>query len=235
MIRREFKAFTMAEVLTVLVVLGVLAAILIPAIATTRPDQNRVMFKKAYYLTERLISEIVNDEELYVYDPLRIGFLNSDKVVVIQANGTEKDYQVGFTTSAVGGTAGSTGAKQKLCLLFADRMNVTGTPDCSTGDRTLTSTPSFITTDGIAWYFPVSEFTVKGTSGAKSLYVDVNGTKKGPNCRCTATADVTSTSDPCKGICAKPDQFLIMIESDGKMSIKNSKEKEYLQEATTTR
>ena len=49
------KAFTLAEVMVTLAVFGVLAALLLPAIANVRPNKNKVMFKKAYYVKSRLL------------------------------------------------------------------------------------------------------------------------------------------------------------------------------------
>jgi|GEM_PF-982316 len=252
------KAFTMAEVLMVLAVLGVIAAILIPSIASMKPDQNRVMFKKAYYQTERIIAEIVNDEELYTSDGSNIGFPQMHAVQTLNAAGNmiNRTFENPRPSNAGGAadmlTAGdssdtSAAAGRKLCLLFADRLNIVkdfdGTTGCNVATNALGNTgnapnPSFKTVDGVWWYFPTqtgigatggqwaytaSVTPTRTNGGIKVVRIDTNGDKR-PNCRCTAAN--------CNG-CRKPDRFEIEIRYDGKMSVPAGlKEADYLRAAS---
>lgn len=59
------KGFTLAELTIALGVVGVLAIILLPILLNTKPNEEMLKFKKAYYLTSRIVSELVNDEDLY--------------------------------------------------------------------------------------------------------------------------------------------------------------------------
>ena len=59
------KGFTLSEVMVTLGVLGVLAAILIPAITKVTPSTERVMFKKAHATLEKAVSEMIEDETNY--------------------------------------------------------------------------------------------------------------------------------------------------------------------------
>ena len=246
------KAFTMAEVLMVLAVLGIIAAILIPSIAAMKPDQNRVMFKKAYYLTERLISEIVNDEELYTSgDGSEVGFLRMGSAKIVELNGDETPRQVMEKNVwvNVGDDSNTLLQAKKLCLLFMDRLNLT-TDDANTtacgSTNNFGGNPNFKTVDGIWWYFPANNNTSSLASNAtanggrwvstssdklpeKIIRVDTNGDKR-PNCRCTSVnANNICTSSPS---CKKPDRFEIIVRSDGKMRVIGPKEIEYLRAAS---
>lgn len=176
-----------------LAVLGILASIMLPAVSNVRPNENKALFKKAYYVAERTVSELVNDESLYPEgDGAHVGLDN-----VSQVEYNEQTFS----------------GNDKFCKLFAEKVNtIDEDVSCVTGSATPTETnsPSFKTTDGIAWYMPITDF-----SSDKYITVDVNGEKK-PNCKYDSHT------------CFKPDRFEIYIEPDGKMYVKGVKEKEYL-------
>lgn len=189
----KMRGFTLAEVMITLAVLGILASIMLPAVSRVRPNENKVMFKKAYYIAERTVSELVNDENLYPEgDGTHVGL---DNISEVTYNGEK------FT------------GNDKFCKLFAEKVNtINDSVNCvsSSSNPTASNIPSFTTTDGIAWYMPITDF-----SGDKYITVDVNNEKK-PNC---SFANNT---------CINPDRFEIYIEPDGKMYVKGVKEKEYL-------
>lgn len=206
------NAFTLAETLATLAIMGVLAAILIPVISSVRPDENRVMFKKAYYVTERIISELVNDEELYPYDPALVGFRKTTPVVEngnIIANGNSK-----------------------LCTLFSRNLNTIGRAPSCNGAVAFNTVENdgggnFKTTDGIVWSFPNAPFDADGST--ITIQIDTNG-PTAPNCRNTNT-DCSAVNANCK----MPDRFDIIVASDGKMSVTGCSETEYLRTATRMR
>lgn len=96
--------FSMAELLICLGLIAALAGILIPSLGQFKPDRNKGMFKKAYLLTERIVYELVNDEDLYKSGTGVVGF---DNVETINYNGLQ------------------IGGKTKFCKLFADKLNTT--------------------------------------------------------------------------------------------------------------
>ena len=158
-----FKSgYTLAEVMIVLAVLGILASILLPAISKVRPNRDKMMFKKAYHVAERIVYELVNNDDLY---PAKDGeYKGFDNIEDANYNG---DVYSGNT---------------KFCSLFAQHVNTTADiTTCSdtavvpAGAGTYT-TPTFTTTDGIDWYMPISNF-----ADTVSVYVDINS-EKGPNC-----------------------------------------------------
>lgn len=56
------KGFTLAELMIVLAVLAVIAAVLMPTVFNSMPDENRLKFKKGYYTLKRTIDAMVNSE-----------------------------------------------------------------------------------------------------------------------------------------------------------------------------
>ena len=149
----KIKAFTLAETLLVVMIIGIVAMIMLSNLQNAIPDKNKALFKKAYSITERTIAELVNDENFYPYDPNRIGFLNTD---VVQIPGT--------TQAAEGDT--------KLCALFTNKLNLLG--EVKYEDNSC----KFETTDGMYWIMPTG---TDDFSDKKTITVDINGPDKEPN------------------------------------------------------
>lgn len=215
------NAFTLAEVIVTLTVLGILAAIMLPTVSQARPNKQKILFKKAYHTAERMVYELVNDEDIYPTGGVHYGLDNVSEVQYNLVNYGSNDT----------GDAAEVAQKSKFCKLFArkvntisDNVNCTGnnsafqTTPQSEEEDVLQNNPSFITTDGIAWYMPYSDF--KGADAehpiaTEQIYVDVNNSKV-PNCQYNAET------------CPNPDRFTINIQTDGKMFVDGIKEKEYL-------
>lgn len=62
------KAFTLAEVLVVIVILGIIAVLMTKAVRSGMPDQDRLMFKKTYTDIVRATSMLANDKLFYQQD-----------------------------------------------------------------------------------------------------------------------------------------------------------------------
>lgn len=154
---KKLKAFTLAEILIVLCVIGVLATIMLTSLSGMSPDKTKILYKKAYQVTERTVGELVNDEEFYSYDQNRIGFRNTDKV-----------YWPGSTTETFENNS-------KFCRLFARKLNTMGDLDTTTGGGC-----AFTTSDNMRWYVPFTAFT---NSKPIQITVDIDGANKGLNKR----------------------------------------------------
>ena len=61
----KLKAFTLAEVMIVLSVIGILAGILIPVANNSRPDEKVMKFKKAHATLANVIHELVTSDKYY--------------------------------------------------------------------------------------------------------------------------------------------------------------------------
>ena len=59
------RAFTLAEVMIVLTVIGILSAILIPVAWQSTPDKNVLKFKKGYNTLTSVIRELVSSDKYY--------------------------------------------------------------------------------------------------------------------------------------------------------------------------
>ncbi len=61
-----YKAFTLAEIMIVLVIIGVLSAILLPVAIHSVPDENIMKFKKGNNTLGVVIRELVNSDQYYL-------------------------------------------------------------------------------------------------------------------------------------------------------------------------
>ncbi len=179
------KAFTLAEVLITLLILGIIAALTLPAVLNTIPSKEDSMHKKISYIIEEVVGQIYDDEVMYPpkSDLFAQGFQNTQKSVV---NGI--DYE----------------GNEKFCRLFASKFNKLSNDVVCENELEETETlyaegkKSFTSTDNVDWYLPVTNFR----KGSARIMVDVNGSNP-PNC--------IEGSSKCK----RPDRFIYYIKSNG--------------------
>jgi len=213
------QGFTLSEMMVAMAVLGILLAIVIPTIVNTRPDEHKMLTKKAYYVTEQVVNSLINDELLYPDSTMNCP----------QVTGGDTCYYGFDDTSAVtynGTTYGGAGnaAKTKFPLLFAEQVNVKsltcgGTVTGDDGSTTENNACKITTSDGITFDFaynnstygkgPFNTVWTAGTAPASNkrvLLIDVNGDSS-PNCLQTDSN------------CNWPDQFRIEIQSNGRMNV----------------
>jgi prepilin-type N-terminal cleavage/methylation domain-containing protein len=132
------KGFTISELMIALAIIACIAAMLIPYIVKNRPNKEKAMFRKAYYIVERVVSELINNDELYPSD---------------------MDERQGFSYyDSENSDSNDTG--KTFCNEFAKKVNTTGDVNCDAAhilsdDNT---TPTFTTTDGVDWYFVTNNF-----------------------------------------------------------------------------
>ena len=188
--KRKF-GFTLAETLIVLCVLGVLATIMLSSLTGMMPDKSKVFYKKAYQTTERVVGELVNDENLYPYNEERIGFRNTERQLW---PGTNEAYE------------GNT----KFANLFRRKVNTSQTQstrrweECLPADNTPFTNGianRFITTDGICWGLRNADFT--GDTSSTVISIDINGAEE-PN---------TTENGPNR------DRFRIFVDYDGRVHV----------------
>lgn len=199
MFNKNFKkqnGFTLAEVLVTLTILGVIAAILIPAITKTTPNSQKVMFKKAYNILEQAIDSLINDDILYPNETNQSGF--------------------NYATDDTGDSAGD----NKFCYHLAQKLNISGAESCP-NTTTATITKFATTAEGINWYiFPgaataAGQFPITGNVYTTRIVVDVNGSKL-PNCLSDSNCATVKPAGHTCG-CAAPDTFVIGVRYDGKI------------------
>lgn len=230
MILKNKKAFTLAELMVCLLLISVLATILLPAIIQNKPNKSKVMFRKAYYIIERVVSELINDDDLYPTN--------------------EEENVMGFANTAEVTYAGKTySGASKFCNLFFEKVNTTsGEARCNSSGETPSAVPtdeetegSFMTNDGVIWYMPATKVfasedyapvedstdpstgePIPGTPGGaveQEIKLDINGISA-PNCEYSSA-------------CENPDRFTVYVRYDGKVRVEGEKEREYLMSNTT--
>ncbi|MFI3300247.1 MAG: prepilin-type N-terminal cleavage/methylation domain-containing protein [Candidatus Gastranaerophilales bacterium] len=206
------RGFTLSEVMIAITIVGILAAIITPTIMGLRPNKNKMMIKKSYYIAESVVSGLINDTSLYEdmtsyctmtpYDDCAYGFEWEDEVTY--QGETYKD-------------------DEKFQRLFAAKVNL---------NSYNTDYSEFTTSDGIKWIFddtsttgldPISDgwsqsagnSRIAPSNNERVLVVDVNGDNE-PN--------EFENGDN------KFDRYRIVIRSNGKIRIHENdvKAKEYI-------
>lgn len=157
------KGFTLGELYITMGIIGVLAAVLLPVMKSAMPDKNASMFRKAYYTTERIVSELINDDDLYPD--------NDDKDEKYLAN-TER---VKYKNELYEGNT-------KFCALFLEKLNPKENNGClknaQFGLGVAAKNVNAKTADNIEWGVRRPE---NSSGRASVISVDVNGSQK-PNC-----------------------------------------------------
>ncbi len=120
MLKNKIKAFTLAEVMVVMGIIGILAGILMPVINASRPDENVMKFKKANTTLGNVIRELVSSDQYYFE-----GDLGRRKL----AEGEEEAKYIDGTHS---------GDYSYFCETFADMLS-TKSVNCKTAKNSLTS------------------------------------------------------------------------------------------------
>lgn len=201
-------AFTFAEVLITLGIVGIIASIILASLKQHQPDRHKLLFKKAYNNIERVVTEIINDDYLYPEGTKADGsaYLGLDMI--------NNEVKINDdSTSYVG--------NKKFCNLFALKLNTISSDDINCpgtpGGNGSFGTPSFITNEGIAYYIPSTNFT-----GDTTITIDVNGDKE-PNCKYNAAS------------CPAPDKYEIIVSPDGGIHVDGDLEKSYLRSNTVVK
>ncbi len=190
---KKIYGFTLSELMIALTVLGILCATVLPAIVKTMPNQNKIMMKRAYYMTTTIVEDMINDSQLYPY--------TNDSGNIL--NGFDNTGSVSYDGKTYSG-------KTKFIDLFANHMNIDGTISNTCSGTGSTYCRKYKTPDGMSWQL--------STAGASELthtvLIDVNGDKK-PNC----LQGDTSADDACKKRTSDFDRFSMEISNDGTVKI----------------
>ena len=251
---RQYKiGFSLGELLICLGLMAVIAAMIIPAATKHVPSKNKALFKKSYHNIEKITFDLINNTTIF-------------PDATIESYNDNADLSTGFAyfNPEKGREKDDTG--KYFCKRFTEELNTSGEVLCeeahfmpaegvdfnpvpTKGD---TSTPSFVTTDGIAWFYsPVklcalengvsrpNDITCQDKTNATEgvsiplaadtyndyvcFQIDVNGEKE-PNRR-------TETTDP--------DRFNVCIYYDGSVVLPkltgNGSEAEYLRSNTISK
>ena len=207
---RKLKAFTLSEIMIALLVLGIIVAASVPTILKLTPNKNAIMMKKAYYTTETIIHDLINDATYY---PDR----TSEGVYGFEDNTVATNLKVPGTDIVVN-------SGRKLPCLFASKLNIKD--DLANVCKTADYIDIVNTMDGMTWN--LSELATTGSE--VNLYIDVDGINNGVSAfngsslkACTAGTFVPTN---CTGTLTKRqqnrfDRIAITITRDGRLKIEN--------------
>ena len=153
------KGFTLAEIMIVLTIIGVLTAILLPSAFQARPDANIMKFKKANSTLSTIIRELLTSDKYYA---------NGDLGTMANGNTVQPDYlcesmadiltvkstNCGRGISTIATTA-TTGGYYQIASgepltnnISTLKANLDGACNAIQADLN----PDIITSDGISWY-----------------------------------------------------------------------------------
>ena len=188
--------FTLAELLITLGIIGVIVAILVPAVNNAMPDENKTMYLKTYDTLSDTIKNLASNSQIYPIceqdnnincseNPL----LNTGAPLMSPLRSDER-YR----------------GDVKLCNLLALSFGAANS-SCSEGDYTYSNDTfknnlSFITSNGMQWKVVQNRTIADGNATFQAdIYVDING-NKGNN-------RIYSATD------TKPDIFKFMVAANG--------------------
>lgn len=138
------RAFTLAETVMVITVLGFLFGITVLNISKITPDNDKAKFKKAYANIESAVSRLINDKALY---PNSDGFLNTSPVIL----------------QVTGETIGFNGSSSKFREAMQYQLNVVKNKiNCEMYSGTFSSTQCFMNEDGVVYGIPDTDFSTTG-------------------------------------------------------------------------
>ena len=198
--------FTLAEVLITLGIIGVVAALTVPAVNKIRPDKYKITYLKTYDALSQAVQDLANNSKEY---PLT-GNVNGANYSFAGAP-LMNTAQNNITNSL--SNANSWANNTKLCNLLAFMFNGKN-PTCFEGYNDVPSgnnntywnnAPSFTASNGV-------QFTVRARTpqyGANPAFgvnviIDVDGAQ-GQNCLFGADG------------CNRPDRFWFFITADGRV------------------
>ncbi len=211
------KGYTLAETLITLAIIGVIAAILTPAVINAQPNREMVAFKKAYKQASRVLHELANDEDFYDRN-----------------KGFTDDTQVSYNGVSYGGVGNTPAAKHaiKLCGLLKSRFVITSEGDCTNEKGRW-----FETSDGALWrlrFFDTNSSSIN--FNRNYILIDVNGSSRGNNCM--ESAPPTTWQDDVSK-CEQndiPDTFRINFSKFGAVQLpENGIEQKYIDETSNTK
>lgn len=153
--KHNFKAFTLAEVMITLVVIGVITLMIMGAVGDVSPDENKLLYKKTFYTLSEVVRSLANDSNKF----------NSDDM--FKAEPTNDEYA---------------SAQEYFCQMVANSLNTLGEIQCTGNPDWNFRLTNGVRIRGLNEEF-TNEDDNALTAETITICVDVNG-DKGPNTGC---------------------------------------------------
>lgn len=220
------KGYTLAETLTTLTIIGVVAALTLPMINKFKPDINKAKFLNVHTALTTIFNEISNNKTLF---PLMYQDIdgNGNFGNVFRNSTGAPFYNLNSVTYK--NTEYSAG-RIKLCEILADSFNAFDNNSCENfvADNNTDITDAnfqdriyFTTPQGIQ--FSMNTILPSDNAGLDyyqtTLVFDVNG-DEAPNCSYSANT------------CPEPDRFKLLVSANGHIVASDSMSQEYLRTRT---
>lgn len=185
-------AFTMSEALIVLGIVSVLAAISVVAISNAKPDDNIVMFRRAYSTASAAVQEMLNDRELYP---------NAENLDTESVLGSVNDNKLGFKDTVITAEMinkypylSGVAANRKFATILKRKLNPVSEDE-----------DGFTTADGLYWAISGGNFNVAHGGPTAMLNIDVSLNGKNNSCSynastCPTPTEFTFRVDPSTGV-----------------------------------
>lgn len=191
------NGFTLAEVLVTLGIIGIITALVIPAINNLKPDENKTLYLKAYDTLADSVKNLAANSKIYPVCENENNINCSGNPLL----NTERPLLAPLNTDNYAGNT-------KLCNLLAFALGAAN-PNCSASiynysNDTFKNNISFITPNGMQWIVSQQRTVTPASNSATfqtDIYIDVNG-NKGDNC-------IYNTN------CTKPDIYKFMVAANG--------------------
>ena len=189
--------FTLAELLIVLGIAGVVAAVILPAINGLMPDKTKINYLKVYDELGSNIKSMVADTSLFPI-LLKEGSTDIDVSKYPLVNNSQP-LKAPFKDDT------KYSGDKKFCNLLAFSMGV----DDSCKTTSYPAQSSFTTSNGMEWWISQTKREINTAENKISyqtdIYVDVDSSKKSSNCM--------YGEDNCK----QPDRFKFLLAADGRL------------------
>ena len=192
------KAFTLAEIMIVLTIIGILTAILLPIAINSAPDENVMKFKKGNNTLGTVIRELVNSDQYYANGDLG---MKPDGTLIDGTHDGDNTYFCQTFSDIV--STKSVDCQDKDVAVSWQYWNLgiydleTNKTSADIGCKDIANEvgPEIITSDGIIYYqtYPrmpfgwingsVRHFNLKDSNNLVSIYktlcMDIDGINKG--------------------------------------------------------
>ena len=148
------NGFTLAEILIAIGLVGIISAIVFSTLIHNKPNKNKAMYKKAYYVIERNVAEMIMDDDTF---PTEIDDGSKGLAYYDPSADVDGDYDGDSLVRNLKNTG------IKFCKTFKGQLNLIRSSNCDevassmtmgsgTSSVTLPNDPTFVTSDDIAWY-----------------------------------------------------------------------------------
>ncbi len=208
------KAFTLAEVLITLGIIGVIAALIVPAISNVKPDKNKTAYLQVYDTISQTVKSLAANSRLYPVcnDPNVEDNVNCSQYPLLN---TSRPLDERYNNAIYQGD-------RKLCSLMALSLGV-AEDDIGCSNTTYAfnaadytdgfANESFVTKNGMRWRIVPQIATYTNNFEARfqnDIYVDIDPTNNNTDGR-----DRSCIFD--EENCTQPDIFKFLVSADGKV------------------